>query len=152
MLPTHFPGLFQLLKHSCVQAKLARGQGARVKKLKRKVSWHADELQQEKAKVASIQQELSSTNQELRFLRQQVAHLQHAAQHPIVGLAPSMQPRLFGPYPLLAQENQPAAYFAARVQVICFCTCAQMSSCWHNVQKCGAYMFMVWQSNATLGI
>ena len=102
-----------------MQVKLAKGQGARVKKLKRKVSWHADELQQEKAKVASIQQELSSTHQELRFLRQQVAQLQQASQQPVVGLTPSMQPSLFGAYPLLAQENQPVAYSAARGQVIC---------------------------------
>ncbi|KAL0023934.1 hypothetical protein WJX77_001603 [Trebouxia sp. C0004] len=90
-----------------VLVTLAKGQGARMKKLKRKVSWQADQLLQEKAKVASIQIELSSTTQELQFLREQVAELQRACQAPVVGLTPAMQSRLFGAQPILAQENQP---------------------------------------------
>lgn len=90
-----------------MQVTLAKGQGARMKKLKRKVSWQADQLLQEKAKVATIQIELSSTTQELQFLREQVAQLQRACQAPVVGVTPAMQARLFGAQPVMAQENQP---------------------------------------------
>ncbi len=90
-----------------MQVTLAKGQGARMKKLKRKVSWQADQLLQEKAKVATIQIELSSTTQELHFLREQVAQLQRACQAPVVGVTPAMQARLFGAQPVMAQENQP---------------------------------------------
>ncbi|KAA6421284.1 MAG: hypothetical protein FRX49_08770 [Trebouxia sp. A1-2] len=90
-----------------VLVMLSKGQGARLKKLKRKISWQADQLLQEKAKVASIQTELSSTTQELQLLREQVAELQRACQVPVVGLTPAMQPRLFGAQPVPAQENQP---------------------------------------------
>ncbi len=101
-----------------VQVTLAKGQGARMKKLKRKVSWQADQLLQEKAKVASIQIELSSTTQELQSLREQVAELQRARQAPVVGLTPAMQPRLFGAQPVLAQENQPHMHLQTlRMQV-----------------------------------
>ncbi len=94
-------------KERDVQVTLAKGQGARLKNLKRKLSWQADQLLQEKAKVAIIQTELSSTTQELQFLREQVAQLQRACHAPVVGLTPAMQPRLFGAQPALAQENQP---------------------------------------------
>ena len=92
-----------------LQVSLAKGQGERMKKLKRKVSWHTDQLRQEKARVASIERDLTSTNQELEELRTQVTQLQRVCSTPAVGMTSSLQLQAFGkhePQPVLQQENQ----------------------------------------------